>query len=327
MTRPIYPTAKPEDFSIPTDAIRQTISDIREKNGLDLHSFLLLRKGTLLWEEYFRPEEKERLHVLYSVSKSFMATAIGMATDEGLLSLDDPLWKFFPQYEALFDSDWKREINFHHLLIMGAGYENTEMEIFQKHVLLGDLTKAALEVPVIHKPGAHFDYYSLGSYLLSSAFHQICPEGIHSYLQRKLFGPLEITSSVWNVDKDAIPMGGFGLYLKAYDMTKLGQLYLQKGVWKGQQLLSKSFVETATSKLIDNASDETRENPDRHNWGSGYGYQFWQNAFGGYRGDGMMGQYVIVLPEQETVIVMTSDLENMAVPMDAVENHLLPNIS
>jgi len=324
MRRNVYPTGKPENHSIPTEAIQHTIDTIRKENNLDLHSFLLLRGGTLLWEEYFRPNETDYLHVQYSVSKSFASTAIGLAQDEGLLSVEDKLSSFFPEHASLFETDYKKEINLHHLLIMGAGYENTEQQIFGQYSLVGDLTKAALEVSVIHKPGEKFDYYSLGSYLFTSAFSKVVPEGVHSYLQRKLFKQLDINASVWNVDSVGIPFGGFGLYLTAYDMTKLGQLYLQEGMWQGQQLLSKSFVKTATSKHICNNTPEKKE--DNINWKSGYGYQFWRNSFGGFRGDGMKGQFIVVLPEQELVIVMTGNYDEMYIPLTSIEKNLLPYV-
>lgn len=324
MRKNIYPTGSPKEYGVSPDAIKHTIDVIREENKLDLHSFLLLRKETLLCEEYFRENEATNLHVQYSVSKSFVTTAIGLAQDEGLLNVDDKLSTFFPQYSELFESEFKKELTLHHLLIMGSGYENREHEIFPAYSLVGDLTKAALQLPIIHKPGSTFNYYSLGTYLLSSAFSQICPEGIHSYLNRKLFKQLNITSSIWNVDSMGIPFGGFGIYLTAYDMTKLGQLYLQEGSWQGQQLLSKSFVKTATSKHICNANEERKnENP---NWKSGYGYQFWMGSFGGYRADGMKGQYIVVLPDQELVIVMTGNFDQMDIPLNSIEENLLPNL-
>jgi len=325
MRKNVYPTAKPEDFSISSEAIKQTISEIREKNNMDLHSFLLLRKGTLLWEEYFRPDEVNKLHVLFSVTKSFMSTAIGMAQDQGLLSIDDKLSKYFPEYADLFDSTYKKELTLKHLLMMGIKLEHDESEIFNNHVLAGDLAKGTLESPLVCMPGEKFQYSSLASHLLSCAFNKIYPDGLHAYLKRKLFAPMNITRSQWNVDSKSIDMGGFGLYLTAYDMTKLGQLYLQEGMWEGQQLLSKSYAKEATSYVIDNLIDDSEE---RHFWASGYGYQFWQNtkSFGGFRADGMRGQFIIVLPDQEVVIVMTSDLEEMHIPMDAVRDHLLPNI-
>lgn len=313
-----YPTAKPEERSVSSEAIKNTIRDIRETHGLDLHSFLLLRGGTLLWEEYFREGEKDRLHVLHSVSKSFTSTAMGLAQAQGLLSLDDKLYDFFPEHSALCDSDYKREVTLRHLLMMGSGFENRENEVLQGHGT--DFVKGALALPVIHKPGTVFNYYTLGTYLLSAVFSRVCPEGIHRYLRRKLLDPMAFGESNWNLDDFSIPMGGFGFYLSAYDLTRLGQLYLQGGVWEGQQLLPADYVREATAKQIDNAPNENID------WRSGYGYQFWRNDMGGYRADGMFGQYIIVLPEKDTVIVMTSKLENMQIPLTAIKTHLLPNI-
>lgn len=314
-----YPTAKPEALSVSTEGIQQAIKEIRETNGLELHSFLLLRKGTMLWEEYFCGVQKEHRHVLHSVSKSFTSTAIGLAQDEGLLSLDDKLYDFFPEHKGLCDSDYKRELTLRHLLMMSSGFQNNERELVFC-LLEGNLKAAALSQPIIHKPGTVFNYYTAGTFLLSAAFSKVCPEGIHSYLRRKLFDPMGFGSSQWNVDNDCIPLGGTGLFLTAYDMTRLGQLYLQKGVWKGRQLLSKSYVEEAGAKQINNQHDGGAD------WTSGYGYHFWHNSFGGYRADGMNGQYIIIVPEKELVIVMTSNLDNMEIPLRAVATHLLPNV-
>ena len=314
-----YPTARPEALSVSTEAIQQTIRDIRETNGLDLHSFLLLRKGTMLWEEYFHEGLKGCRHVLHSISKSFTSTAIGLAQDEGLLSVEDKLYDFFPEHKALCDSDYKRELTLRHLLTMSSGFQNHERELMFC-LLEGNLTPAALSQPIIHKPGTVFDYYTVGTFLLSAAFSKACPEGIHSYLRRKLFDPMGFESSQWNVDNDGIPLGGTGLFLTSYDMTRLGQLYLQKGVWRGRQLLSGAYVEAAGAKQIDNS------HAGGVDWTSGYGYHFWHNSFGGYRADGMKGQYIIILPKKELVIVMTANLDNMEIPLRAVANYLLPSV-
>lgn len=318
MRKTAYPVARPEDVSVSSDAIRQTIRDIRETNQLDLHSFLMLRKGSLIWEEYFHDGEKDRLHVLHSVSKSFTSTAIGIAQAQGLLSLDDKLYDFFPQHKTLCDSDYKREITLRHMLMMGSGFQNEEETLFDKT----DLVEAALSQPVVHKPGTVFDYYTLGSHLISAAFQTVYPAGLHAYLRDKLFAPMGFGESKWNIDDKGIVMGGFGLYLTACDLTRLGQLYLQEGMWQGQQLLTKAYVQEATSKQISN-DNHPSGNVD---WMAGYGYQFWRNSFGGFRADGMHGQYIIVLPGKQAVVVMTSYLENMQIPLTAVANHLLPAI-
>lgn len=319
MRRDIYPSSKPEDLSVSSEAIIKTIREIRETQGLQLHSFLLLRHGRLLWEEYFRDGEANKLHVLQSVSKSFTSTAIGIAQAHGLLSVKDKLYDFFPEHADLCDSDYKREVTLEHLLMMGSGFENNEGEILSG---FGDFTALALSQPVIHKPGTVFDYYTLGTYLLSAVFSKVYPCGIHSYLKDKLFAPAGFGDSIWNADIKGIPMGGFGLFLTAYDLSRLGQLYLQKGCWEGQQLIPAKYVEMASAKQIDN-SNHPSGNPD---WTAGYGYQFWRNRMGGYRADGMFGQYCIVLPDKDVVIVMTSHLENMQLPLTITGEILLPEI-
>lgn len=312
-----FPTAAPEDCGVSSEAIRDTIRDIRETNALEMHSFLLLRNGVMLWEEYFRQKEAERLHPLYSVSKSFLSTAMGLGAAQGLFSLDDRLYDFFPEYGDLCDSEWKRAVSLRHLLMMGSGFENNERAIFAQRK---DFLPALLAQPVIHAPGTVFNYYTGGSYLLSAAFQRANPEGIHAYLKRKLFAPMQITRSSWQRDPEGTPMGGFGLSLAAYDLTKLGQLYLQDGLWEGQQLLPTAYVREATAKQIDNSTGVTVD------WQAGYGFQFWRNAFGGFRADGMHGQYIVVLPEKALVVVMTSKLRNMQIPLTAIAQRLLPAV-
>lgn len=318
MRATVYYAKKPEAMGIPSAAIESTIKQIRSKQ--ELHSFLLLRSGNLLWEEYFRANEAEKLHSLYSVSKSFLSTAIGLAQAEGALQIEDRLFDYFPEYKSYCDCDWKHEIKLKHLLMMGSGFENNEQTIFSQKTV--DLVSAALMQPMLHQPGTVFCYYTLGSYLLSAAFQKAKPEGIHTYLKRKLFAPMQIEKSRWAKCKNGIPFGGFGLSLSSYDMTKLGQLYLQKGSWEGQQLLPADWVHAATLKQIENYTTGS-PNPD---WKSGYGYQFWCNAMGGFRADGMYGQYIIVLPAHDIVIVMTSHLKDMQAPLNSIANVLLPTV-
>ncbi len=320
MRKNAYPIVKPEDVSVSSDAICSTIADIREKHGLELHSFLMLRRGSLVWEEYFRDGEVERLHDVFSVSKSFTSTAIGLAQSQGLLSLDDKLYDFFPEHAGLCDSEANRMITLRHLLTMSSGFENNESKIFS-NLIAGDLLTFALSQPVIHEPGTVFNYYTLGTYLLSAAFSRIRPEGIHEYLKDNLFKMMGFGRSHWNICNQGVPFGGFGFHLTAYDLTRLGQLYLQEGVWEGQQLLPKSYVREATAKHIDQNYPVGVQD-----WNVGYGYHFWHNVMGGYRAAGHTGQYIIVLPEKETVIVMTSHLEDMLIPTAAIATHLLPEI-
>jgi len=330
MRKDPFGVAKPEELGVKSEAIKSVIRDIREENKLDLHSFLMLRNGKLIWEEYFRKNEADALHVLFSVTKSFTSTAIGMVQEEGLLSIDDSIQSFFPEYKDVINEKNNTPVTLRHLLMMGSGYKNDEGSMH----LACNAVKTGLGQPLIHEPGTAFDYYTLGSHLLSGAFSKVKPEGMHKYLRKNLFDPMGFGESHWNVDfwNVNIPLGGWGLYLSAYDMARLGQLYLQNGVWQGKQLVPSAYVKEATSKQIDNSSrvDVTENDQwwvERPDWAAGYGYQFWQNSFGGFRADGMMGQYVVVLPELDVVIVMTSCHDEMEIPMIAIKNHLLPEVN
>jgi len=321
-----FPAAKPEELSVSSEAIAQTIRNIREDHGLEMHSFLLLRKGKLVWEEYFRENEPERLHVLHSVSKSFTSLAVGIAQAQGLLSIEDKLYDFFPEYASLCDSDRKRQVTLRHLLMMGSGFENKEEEIFAGGFEY-DMVQKALALPVIHPPGKIFNYYTLGTYLLSAVFSRICPMGIHAYLRQKLMDPMGFGPSHWNVDLNDVPLGGFGLYLQARDLARAGQFLLQNGVWESQQLAPAGYIRDASAKQIENNADaDGKTADDNTDWGAGYGFQFWRNSFGGFRADGMHGQYIVVLPEKEVVLVMTSRLDDMQIPLRAVADILLPGI-
>lgn len=320
MRAEVYKRKKPEEMGVSSTAIESAIDQIRNQHQLTLHSFLMLRGGMLLWEEYFRANEAEKLHSLYSVSKSFLSTAIGLAQAEGALHVDDKLYDFFPEYQSLCDHEWKRDIRLKHLLMMGSGFENNEQKIFNDRD--EDLVHNALKQPVLHAPGEVFNYYTLGSYLISAAFQKVKPEGIHAYLKRKLFAPMQIEKSRWQKCPNGVPFGGFGLSLSGYDMTKLGQLYLQQGNWEGQQLLPATWISEASAKQIANDTP-SNPNPD---WRMGYGYQFWRNAMGGYRADGMYGQYIIILPEKDAVIVMTSHVNDMQTPLTVLRETLLPAV-
>lgn len=314
-----YVTVSPKEMGISPEAIGDTLNDIRITKGLELHSFLMARKGHLVTEEYFVPEERENLHVMYSVTKSFMSTAMGIAQGEDLFSIEDKVYDFFPEYRHLCDSEEKRHITLAHLLMMGSGFENRENDIFghtQNYV------ETALAQRVIHEPGKVFNYYTLGSHLLSAVFQKVCPEGLHSYLRRKVFDPMGIGETRWEKDPMGIDIGGFGLFIRAIDMVKFGQLYLQRGKWQGEALIPEDYVLEATGYRIDN---QPSGNP-HIDWQQGYGYQFWRCSFGAYRADGMQGQYIVVMPEKEAVITMTGRFDNMQIPLTAIAERLLPGM-
>ena len=289
-----------------------------DKDIDSLHSFMLLRHGHVIAQGWWPPYAPEYPHVLFSLSKSFTSTAVGLAVAEGRLSVDDPVLSFFPE-----DAPQKVRRNLaamrvRHLLSMCTGHaQDTTEFLFRRRD--GNWVKAFLARPVKYKPGTHFLYNTGATYILSAIVQKLTGMTVLDYLGEHIFAPLGIEGATWETCPRGINTGGFGLNVKTEDIAKFGQLYLQKGLWNGQRLLPEAWIDEASASHIDNAPNE---NPD---WAQGYGYQFWrcqpQNI---YRGDGAFGQYCIVMPDQDAVIAITSGVGNMQAVLNLIWEHLLP---
>jgi CubicO group peptidase (beta-lactamase class C family) len=307
------PRSTPEAQGIPSSAILDFLDAIGQDPG-ELHSLIVARHGRVVAEGYWAPYTADRQHLLYSLSKSFTSTAAGMAVDEGKLSLDDPVLKFFPDDAPAEVSPNLAAMRVRHLLMMGGGH-SSEPEWKDPD---GNWARAFLAAPVEHEPGTHFLYNTAGTYMVSAIVKKATGQDIVEYLGPRLFAPLGIADPRTERCPRGIPVGGTGMYLTTNDIAKLGQLYLQKGVWQGKRLLSEAYVAEATSKRISNGT-----NPE-DDWQQGYGYQFWCCRHGVYRGDGAFGQFCVVMPAQDAVVAITSGVENMARVLQLVWEHLLP---
>ncbi len=308
--------ATPESVGIPSQAIAAFVDAVEERCG-GLHSLMLLRHGQVAAAGWWRPYGPQRPHMLFSLSKSFTSTAVGMAIGEGLLQLEDPVLHFFPDEAPAQVSENLAAMQVRHLLSMNTGHaEDTTPLLLQRSD--GDWARAFLAVPVEYQPGAHFLYNSGASYMLSAIVQRLTGMPIVEYLQPRLFDPLGIAPPVWDTCPRGVNAGGWGLYLITENIARFGQLYLQKGRWGNQRLLSEAWVEQATSFQSDNSSEG---NPD---WRQGYGFQFWLCRHGAYRGDGAFGQFCIVMPAQDAVVAITSGVKDMQAVLDQVWEHLLP---
>jgi CubicO group peptidase (beta-lactamase class C family) len=278
-----------------------------------MHSFMLVRHGKVIAEGWWKPEAAGKSHVLWSLSKSFTSTAVGLAVAEGKLSIDDPVLKFFPQDGSAEPSDKLKAMRVRDLLTMSAGHE-TEARFTTN----APWVQTFLAQPVPHKPGTHFLYNTPGSHMLSAIVGKVTGQTELAYLKPRLFDPLGIENPEWMSSPQGDTIGGYGLFIRTEDIAKFGQLYLQKGKWNGKQLVPVAWVEQATSKQVSNGSDPARD------WDQGYGFQFWRCRHGAFRGDGMNGQFCIVLPAQDAVIVMTADTRDMQAQLNVVWDKLLP---
>ena len=250
---------------------------------------------------------------MYSLSKSFTSTAVGLAIAEGKLSLDDEVLKFFPEDAPPEPSNNLKAMRVSDLLRMSTGQQSEPPRTPDQ-----PWTKTFLAQPVPFKPGTHFLYNTSATYMLSAIVQKATGMTVLDYLRPRLFEPLGIEHPTWETSPQGISAGGFGLSIRTEDIARFGQLYLQKGKWQGKQLVPEAWVEAATARQTSNGS-----NP-KSDWDQGYGYQFWRCRHGAYRGDGAFGQYCIVLPEQDAVIAITSGVKDMQAVLNLVWDKLLP---
>jgi len=305
----------PEKEGISSETILQFIEALEEAQPDAIHSVMLRRHGKIVAEGWWAPYNPDSPHLLWSLSKSFTSTAIGMAQDEGLLSIDDLVISFFPEDVPEEPSDNLKSMRISDLLRMNTGHEQ---EPSFRNMQDDNWVKAFLAHEVKHKPGTHFRYNSMATYMCSAILQKVTGKTMMDFLTPRLFEPLGIENPTWETDPRGINVGGWGLSVTTEDISKLGQLYLQKGMWEGKQLLSESWVEEATSLQSSNGS-----NPES-DWDQGYGYQFWQCRHNIYRGDGAFGQYCIVMPEQDAVLAITSGSDDLQGILNVVWDNLLP---
>lgn len=284
------------------------------------HGFVLLRHGHAIARGWWSPFTPHDNHKLYSLSKSFTSTAVGMAADEGLLSVDDKVLSFFPDDAPENQGENLKAMRVRDLLTMTTGHAKDT---------LGPLTggkegnwpRVFLALPVEHEPGTHFLYNTGATYMCSAIVQKVTGKTVLGYLTPRLFEPLGIENPQWESDPRGVNVGGWGLKITTTDIAKFGQLYLQKGEWRGERLLSEAWIEAATSTQTPNGT-----NP-QNDWNQGYGYQFWRSRHNAYRADGAFGQFCIVMPEQDAVLAITGGQIDMQRTLDLVWKHLLPGMA
>jgi CubicO group peptidase (beta-lactamase class C family) len=287
-------------------------------DSLDIHSIMVLQHGRVVAEKWWSEGAPDTPHVMHSVSKSFTATAVGFAVTEGLFSLEDKVVSFFPDKVPAEVSPNLAAMTVRNLLTMSTG------QISQPSRSGEDWVADFLAAPVEDTPGANFRYNSMATFMLSAIVQKTSGQKLTDYLQTRLFGPLQIEGYRWDESPDGINAGGWGLYIKTEDMAKFGQLFLQNGVWNGEQLLPAGWVEEASSRKIASgpAGNETMQNPDS-DWTQGYGYQMWRSRHGSYRADGANGQFILVIPHHDAVIVLTAKLGDMQAELNLVWDIIL----
>ena len=284
-----------------------------------MNSFMLIRHGAVVAEGWWGPYDRDTPHILYSLSKSFTSTAVGLAISEGKLSLDDQVLKFFPEEAPAEPSVNLRAMRVRDLLRMNTGNQTeAPIRVDDPAKQKDTWVKTFLAHQVPFKPGSHFLYNSPATYMLSAIVQKVTGQTVLDYLRPGLFEPLGFKDPQWISSPQGITVGAYGLSLRTEEIARFGELYLRKGMWNGKQLLPASWVEQATSIQTSNGSAPTSD------WDQGYGYQFWRSRHNSFRGDGAFGQYCMVIPELDAVVAITSGVRSMQQVMNLVWDKLLP---
>ncbi|HYG35960.1 MAG TPA: serine hydrolase, partial [Clostridia bacterium] len=287
----------------------------------EFHSFILVRHGHVVAEGWWAPYRPEVPQMMYSMSKSFTSTAIGFAVAEKRLTVNDPVISFFPNELPEKVSDHLKALRVKDLLSMAVGHaQDSTGSLWGEE----NWVRKFLSLPIENPPGSEFLYNSGATYMLSAIVQKVSGQKLIDYLRPRLFEPLGIEGTSWESCPRGINSGGWGLKIQTEGLAKFGQLFLQKGMWNGKQLLPAEWVEEATTFKIQQPSANLEEAKKHSDWHQGYCYQFWRSRHNAYRGDGAFGQYTIVMPEQDAVLAITSESPSMQGEMDLIWEHLLP---
>ena len=300
-----------DDFVAACDAARDSVDHIT------VHSVMLVQHGKVIAQRWLNGASEDQPHVMHSVSKTFTAIACGMAIEEGKLRLEDKVVDIFPEQLPDTLSENLKAMTVRDLLTMTCGQVREASAVREGD---GDWVTGFLAADVEYEPGTYFAYNSLGTYMVSAMIQKVTGEKMNDYLNSRLYEPLHIEKPVWEESPQGINCGGWGLYIKTEDMAKVGQLLLDKGQWNGRQLISREWVEEMTEYQV----STKRPVDKRADWTQGYCYFMWCCTHNGVRADGSEGQYIIVLPDLDALIVLTSDSSLYQPYLDIVWEYLLP---
>lgn len=270
-----------------------------EDRKLLIEGIAVADEGKVLLEHYFMPKQVRNI---YSHTKSYMATAAGIAVSQGRLALNTRFAELFPEYISEEADPRLRQITLEHLLTMSSG--------FGRPYLMGDDRRAGtgmpdyisymMGLPVKYEPGSRFVYSTADSILAGRMVERAVGRNLGEYLHQYVFAKLDQGWPMWENDPAGHPIGGGGMFMKLTDMMKLAQVYLAEGMWRGERIVDAGWVKAATSKQI-----ETAPAPQKEIWWCGYGYQFWLSPYPrAYRADGAFGQVSTVLPEKGLVVAI-----------------------
>jgi CubicO group peptidase (beta-lactamase class C family) len=313
-------TSPPEAQGMDSMRLADMLAEIGQR-GYAIDSVSIVRHGHLVLDAYVHPAAPNLAHPIHSCTKSIVSVLIGIAIEQGQIeSVDVPLLDLLPSRDVVCAKD-KADITLEHVLTMSSGLECRDSYLYRWRGLQEmrqseDWVQYVLDLPVEHRPGSYFEYCNSGSFLLSAILQEATGETALAYAEKHLFGPLGISDVVWPVSPEGISIGWGEMRMRPRDMLKIGYLYLNQGRWQDRQIVPAEWVEASTRKYIDGTLQ------------SGYGYQWWIAEPGLYMALGYSGQYIIVAPKLDLVVVFASQLEeqNFYLPQRLYEQFVCPAI-
>ncbi len=262
----------------------------------------------LIGQWHLEPECRRNV---YSASKSFTSCAVGLAVQEGLLSLDEKLTDAFSEDLPESVNENLEKATVRDLLTMCLGQEKPFLMGEQRPLYEeNDWVKMSLAQPFVYEPGTHFVYNNAGPYLAGVLVQRRAGCDLVSYLTPRLFGHLGIRRPTWETDPIGYTFGAGGLFLTLTELHRFGLFYLHEGEWNGRKILSSEWIKESTSQQTT----------------APYGYLFWRGKYNSYRADGKYCQFSIVFPDKDAVISMVSECRKPDILMDAIYEELYPQL-
>ena len=268
-----------------------------------INAEVIIRNGVMVDEYYKDGYDENSVFTLQSTSKSVTSAILGIAIDKGYIEgVDVPISTYFPQILES-GSEYKNQITIWHLLTHTTGLEASDTANWNEWLASDNWVDYVLNSPAVSRPGTVFNYFTGNTHLLSAIIQEATGQTAYEFGKEYLFDKLDMDSVECTTDPQGISDGGNGFAMNIYDMAKFGQLYLNNGVWEGEQIISSEWIEQSTTLQFDRSSGS-----------ADYGYQWWVRTFGdqnypAYFAQGHFGQYIFVVPDLELVVAFTSHYE------------------
>ena len=308
---------KPEDVGLDGELVTVMIEEI-DRSGLNYDGLVVIHKGVIVAEKYYYIYQEKSLHETYSVTKSVISSLVGIALQQGCIeSIEDPVLAYFPDREFLNMNDQKQSLTIKDFLTMSSGLAYDPDEMYAS----SDWAQYTLDEPLIYPPGVTWFYSNGGPQVLSALISQACEMDTREFADQYLFKPLGITNYRWERNEEGNPNGSWGLELTPRDMAKFGYLYLQDGVWDGEQILPPDWVELS-SRPYHQVPDPLEP------WDEYYGFLWWIHGDGFYAAHGYKGQFIYLAPEQDLVVVITANIadKDFVQPQKLIRDYLIPAV-